>query len=363
MAANTNGDKGGLKPLAVAPGTSGKAYKLESYGGENIYIPGSRSATRMVVTGKESNNAFAVIGSAGSYGDPIGFHFHREAHDVFLCLQGRVNVWAGKTCRTMEPGDFASVPPNTIHQYQILGDHSEFVGLIVPGGWEEFFRAIGDVYDGPMWPVKEEGNPLEILLPRIKAAAEKHDMVPCPDYEFFGPQPWNGSETSLPGAWEPYFLRAGSAPRSLVGGVIVSPLITTAESNGVFTIGSIEGSSRHTPNPVLQGLTFASSHHCFLVTEGFFELQIEGNGNTTLGPYETVYIPQGTKFSVNFGSQYSKAYVFANGGGLVELLRRIGSPYSYTMVLPVAESVDVQKAKAQESQLSFSFGNRKDSVL
>lgn len=31
------------------------------------------------------------------------------------------------------PGDFASVPPGVIHQYQILGHYTEFVGLIVPG--------------------------------------------------------------------------------------------------------------------------------------------------------------------------------------------------------------------------------------
>jgi hypothetical protein len=32
---------------------------------------------------------------------------------------------------------------NVIHQYQILGEHSEFLGLVVPDGWEEFFRFIG----------------------------------------------------------------------------------------------------------------------------------------------------------------------------------------------------------------------------
>lgn len=40
----------------------------------------------------------------------------------------------------MGPDDFASVPPGVVHQYQILGHQTEFVGLIVPGGWEEFFR-------------------------------------------------------------------------------------------------------------------------------------------------------------------------------------------------------------------------------
>lgn len=86
-------------------------YKVPALSGEVIYIPLSKSATRLVVTGKETDGAFAIVSSGGSQSDPIGFHFHKEAHDVFLCLQGKVNVWAGDKARTMEPGDFASVPP------------------------------------------------------------------------------------------------------------------------------------------------------------------------------------------------------------------------------------------------------------
>lgn len=89
----------------------GKPYVISSQDGEIIYIPLSKSATRLLVTGEETEDAFAIVGSGGSQGDPIGFHYHHEAHDVFLCLQGNVNVWANDQCRTMSAGDFASVPP------------------------------------------------------------------------------------------------------------------------------------------------------------------------------------------------------------------------------------------------------------
>lgn len=101
----------GMQSSPSPPGDSNKAYKLESFGGEVLYIPCSKSAMRLLVTGKETENAFAVVGTGGSLNDPIGFHFHREAHDVFLCLKGSMNVWANKASRTMLPGDFASVPP------------------------------------------------------------------------------------------------------------------------------------------------------------------------------------------------------------------------------------------------------------
>lgn len=97
------------------PGSPSFPYKLSSLCGEIIYIPCSKSATRLLVTGKETDNAFAVVGTGGTAADPIGFHYHRETHDVFLCLKGQVNVWAGEKCRTMSAGDFASVPPVSVY--------------------------------------------------------------------------------------------------------------------------------------------------------------------------------------------------------------------------------------------------------
>jgi mannose-6-phosphate isomerase-like protein (cupin superfamily) len=107
-----NGDhSSAVMELDIPPGKPGSPFVLPFLGGENISIPCSNSATRLLVTGKETNNAFAVVGSGGTAAPPIGFHFHRETFDVFLCLKGNVNVWSGEKCRTMGPGDFASVPP------------------------------------------------------------------------------------------------------------------------------------------------------------------------------------------------------------------------------------------------------------
>jgi len=66
---------------------------------------------RLLVTGKETEGAFALVGSGGTADEPIGFHYHKEAHDVFLCIKGTMNVWANDQARELGPGDFASVPP------------------------------------------------------------------------------------------------------------------------------------------------------------------------------------------------------------------------------------------------------------
>lgn len=340
-----------LTALKHAPGKSGQPYILESLCGEVIYIPLSKSATRLLVTGKESENAFAVVGTGGTSGDPIGFHFHREAHDVFLCLKGSVKIWAGDQCRILGPDDFASVPPGVVHQYQILGDRTEFVGLIVPGGWEEFFRFIGEPYDGPIFPLEDNRNFVEVLLPKLIAASEKFDMVPVRDHPGAEATPWADDEDcTLPGDLKPYFLRAGTAPRWLLGGVICSILAGPAESAGRFSIGTIEGSSWHKDGPLSKEFIFEEVHHAFQIAEGTMEFRL-GSQSAVLGPGETMYVPRGQSFSVTITSRYARSYVFISGTGLLTLLAQAGKSTQQMIIPEKADTWDLSGLQASQKKL------------
>ncbi|KAE8370138.1 RmlC-like cupin domain-containing protein [Aspergillus caelatus] len=328
-----------LKPTDTPPKEAGKAYALGSLCGEVYYIPFSKSAMRLLVTGEVSEGAIALVSTGGSKSDPIGFHYHREAHDVFLCLKGHINIWADDQARTMGPGDFASVPPGITHQYQIVGDHSEFIGIIVPGGWEEFFRFLGEPYAGAMWPMTDDRNPMEVLIPRLKEAAERFDMVPQPHLKSFEIQPWadEWENNALPGAVRPYFLRAGNGPAYQLGGSVVRVLASSKESGGRFAIGSLEGSSFHRNEVLAVGLVFPSVHHAFHVVEGTIEFHVDGV-SVGLTAAETLYVPKGKKCQIRFVSRYAKTYVFASGGGLVELFVKEGSPYS-SPIIPETEAL------------------------
>lgn len=179
-----------------------------------------------------------------------------------------------------------------------------------------------------MWPLVDNRNPFEVLIPKLKAATEKFDMIPQPKHPQCEPQPWDGTENTLPGKLAPYYLKADKGPKYLVDGVVVRPMVTTKESANKFAIGSIDGSSFHANVALASTMSFASVHHALQVADGQIEVVVDGT-HTVLATGETLYIPKGSKFSLRIASRYARAYVFANGGGLIELLSAFGQAYEH----------------------------------
>ncbi|OQV06657.1 Cupin domain-containing protein [Cladophialophora immunda] len=320
-----------LQASRVPPGKPGQAYTLEYLCGEVIYLPSTKSCFRLLITGRETNNAFAVLGQGGIGSDPIGFHYHRDAHDIFLVVKGFINVWADDQCRTLGPGDYASVPPNIVHQYQVLGDYTEYLSLIVPGGWEDFFRVIGEAYSGPLFRVEDDRKVSEVLFPKVLEAAKTFDVIRVPDHPYVAPQPWDDEKDVLPGDVKPYFLRAGTGPRYLIGGLVCSPLSGIAEAAGRFELGCLEGSSWHGSSILSNQMSFESVHHAFSVVEGAVEILLERATLARVNTGETAYVPPGTFFSFNIVSRYAKVYIWTSGAGLVGVLCKIGSLYKHTV--------------------------------
>ena len=238
----------------------------------------------------------------------------------------------------------------------MVGDYTEFVGLIVPGGWEEFFRFIGEPYSGPLFPLSDDRNPFEVLIPKLKAATQEFDMVPMPHHPQFDPQPWGKEENKLPDGVESYFLRNGSGPKYMLGGTLCRPLITRLQSGGKFSIASIEGSSHHKGSVLAhkKGIRFAEVHHCVQVVDGYLDFTVDGS-TARLAGGETLFIPAGTEFSFKFASNLAKAYVFSNGGGLVELICKLGKEYTLPLITEKEMEWDAHKLSNSAEELGYSL--------
>lgn len=121
----------------------------------------------------KSGRSFALMGSVLTFKDEPGENgnallafehlcppglgvppHHERNHEAFYVLEGALEVEAdGRHCR-LEPGDFLSIPPGTIHSLRNPGPGPMRVLTIVApgGGHERFFSTFGE-------PVEDIDNP------------------------------------------------------------------------------------------------------------------------------------------------------------------------------------------------------------
>lgn len=98
-------------PVLTTPPDQRTPYIIDQLEGECITIPGSKGVFRILASSKQTQGGIAVFSNGGVLSEAPGFHWHAEAHDVFLPIKGFLKLWNGDKCRIMGPGDFAYVPP------------------------------------------------------------------------------------------------------------------------------------------------------------------------------------------------------------------------------------------------------------
>jgi hypothetical protein len=106
-------------------------------------------------TGNSSGGAFCVMNTHGpgqnTGGSPGLFpHVHRKTYENFYTRKGRVQLWGQsldgflknttvQQTRILGPGDFGAIPNGGIHTFSMLEPDTVLTGVLVPGGFEEFF--------------------------------------------------------------------------------------------------------------------------------------------------------------------------------------------------------------------------------
>lgn len=251
-------------PIPRVPEPLGKPtpYIIPAYEGESIAIPGTRGSIRILASAKETDGLISVFGYDGVTGDAPGFHYHNEAHDVFMCTRGRMKLWAGDRCKILSPGDFAYVPPKVVHQPQLVDPVNESVGLVTPGQWVDFFRFVTEKYDGIIGDEFDQRNTMQFMFSKVQEIKEKYDVVFQPQFQGAEVSEWSGEDSRLPEGAEPtaYFLRANTGPRYLLEGILARPFITTKQCGGRFAITSIDSSNRLTNSILGTPFVFGKVH-------------------------------------------------------------------------------------------------------
>ncbi|KAL4916863.1 RmlC-like cupin domain-containing protein [Aspergillus aurantiobrunneus] len=335
--------------FTTAPPSTRTPYAIPQLEGERITIPGSKGTFRILASSKQTNGLMAVFQSGAVLSDAPGFHYHNHAHDVFLVTKGFLKLWNGDKCRIMGPGDFAYVPPGVIHNPEMLGPHTEIYGLITPGDWVDFFRYISEPYEGVLVPENDPRDLKSILVPKVMAAKGQFDVVFQPEYVPPPLSEWDGDDENLPAGPAPFFLKANTGPRWMLGGVLSRPFVTTAQSGGVCAISSIESSGDYGGRESVLGrfMAFERVDHCLAVLEGTLGVRVRGDEGAVevFREGETVVIPAGRAFALEFRSRYVRVWSFTDGDGIEALVQRAGREFG-GVVLP--ERVTVEKETVDE---------------
>lgn len=71
-------------------------------------------------------------------------HFHKGVREFFLILRGELDVMAGGTWKKMRAGEFAELPPDTLHTFiNNTAEDTVWVTGWRPKGFEKFFEEFG----------------------------------------------------------------------------------------------------------------------------------------------------------------------------------------------------------------------------
>lgn len=237
-----------------------------------------------------------------------------------------------------------------IHNPEMLGPHTEIFGLITPGDWVDFFRYISEPYEGILVPESDNRDLKSLLIPKVMAAKGKFDVVFQPEYVPPELGEWDEEDERLPSGGDgngpvPFFLKANTGPRWILGGVLSRPFVTTAQSGGVCAISSIESSDVYGADASLAVLsrfmTFRTVDHCLAVLEGTLIVRLrEGSAvkEEVFREGETVVISAGQAFALEFRSKYVRVWSFTDGDGIEALVQRVGREIE-GVLLPEREEV------------------------
>lgn len=132
------------------------------------------------------------------------------------------------------------------------------------------------------------------------------------------------------------------------------PYIFASQCSGKFAITSLESSSSYGRSALAERwMTFRTVDHCFCVQEGLLRVKIKMEEGADAAEWsdvregQTVLVPAGQGFVLDFGSRYVRAITFTNGRGLEELIKLAGHDCP-SVVLP-EEAAPFDPARFQKA--------------
>ncbi|KAH8883441.1 quercetin 2,3-dioxygenase [Thozetella sp. PMI_491] len=333
-----------------------RPYVIEHYKNSHAVTIDSQ-LYRFMVTGPSSGNAFSLLSTNSPSSDSLGVlpHIHQTHYENFFNFKGRFQLWGQKEdreqqARVIGPGDYGSVPRNTTHTFQILDPDTEMVGVIVPGGFEELFYALGTNFssgiDTPYVPASASNGSSAGPNSTVSSALENFDVYAQLEFTprrdiINGSAPteamWHTGANELGDAGEPYFIANGYGPKYLSSDhsyQIVQPLVTPEQAQDLsYSLSTISISrpisNDTTPTYQLEGAS------AFEVLEGQLTIKIDDYDDISLIGGDVAFIPANVTFSYWSRVAFTKVLFIGTGSTSLDTqLVRAGELWDY-LAFPV----------------------------
>ncbi|CAJ2509275.1 Uu.00g143010.m01.CDS01 [Anthostomella pinea] len=295
---------------------------------------------RFMVTGPSSENAFTLLATNAPGSGSLGVlpHIHRRHYENFFNYKGRFQLWVQKDngeqqARVLSPGDYGAVVPNTTHTFQITDPDTELLGVIVPGGFEDLFYALGTNFtsgtDTPYVPSKSNGSSSAGPDPGMIASLQEFDVYAQLNFTerrdlVNGSAPssatWHSSTNALGEVGEPYFVANGYGPKylnSLHGYQIVQPLVTPKQAQSLEYSMSTISINAAKPNVTVPTYTLEGAA-AFEVLEGLLTVQIGDYEEATLSSGDVAFIPPAVPFKYWSDIAFTKVLFIGAGTNSID---------------------------------------------
>jgi len=154
---------------------------LDANKGQSLSVVGD--TYRILITGKETDGAFATIDMLIPPGGGPGPHAHAGFQESFFVVDGEIEVKSETSTYIATKGSFVSIPKGgMVHCFKNKTDKvAHLLCMVVSSGLEEFFVEIGrPVPFGEFLPVPEMNPEVQ---EKLQALAEKYGQkIYPPDY-------------------------------------------------------------------------------------------------------------------------------------------------------------------------------------
>jgi quercetin dioxygenase-like cupin family protein len=140
---------------------------------------------RIVISGKQTNGAYAVIDMLIPPNGGPGPHAHTTVQEAFYVLDGEIEVKTAEGTYTATKGAFINIPTGgLVHSFKNKTNNlAHMLCIVTPAGMDDFFLEIGQPVTAGVILEPQEA-PDEATIEKLKAIAEKYGQKIYPPNYF-----------------------------------------------------------------------------------------------------------------------------------------------------------------------------------